>query len=586
MAETQTKWASEAFEFLRLFRRIGDTFFGLGLLQVAWALLILLLSKLLPPSSPAITFANVLTGADATIRLTTLYVYGSLAVFLLWGVTSRFYLYLLLPFLAICRRGIFLISLIMYFVLLIVQLPLNGILARLERRNFRRWEQRLEKDKPQKYENFKKKDEEVRRRVFRGMTKTKLREGLLTDAIQSIFLQIFRFLNSEVWIGFSPLQTYTFDEDIKAAKAPLQVLFLAVGHFNSLYRWHPKLGGIRFFLLSTTPRIENQHTASVLRRLLGMDAVLWGSYQSINPAIIWLNVETLDTIGKKERKDKADEAKNERRAFPDPIRSTYDGTLSLLVQQDSFFDAYSTIVLAVCRVLKSRRRSYDATLWQKIRRIGDPLAFGAEERDLLLAWAEQGMRELKAPLSSAVTGDLSALVAVRSGIREVSNLAAKELRDFRPGGDVGIEDLQQFYAFCVAFDPDCPEHYYRLGAAQCLLGEEEKAVKSLMRAQEKDRASIGYGPDFIYAVGQTEIELWREESAHVSVANVARAIGLGSAETRTLLRDFVYKESELYKSKKLFEGSMPINTSEAVLYRLLDKVPVSRTSGDVAAFNT
>ena len=67
-SKAEGKWMAEAFDFLRLFRRVGRNGFGLLILEIGWALLVLLLGQLPHPDGPP-AVELPLTLQDQTLQL-------------------------------------------------------------------------------------------------------------------------------------------------------------------------------------------------------------------------------------------------------------------------------------------------------------------------------------------------------------------------------------------------------------------------------------------------------------------------------------------------------------------------------------
>src|SRR6266404_9475379 len=92
-------WAIEAFDFLRLFRRVGKSFLGLLLLQIGWTVYILLLDKIIganpDPASTAIPlWPRSALRLPLAFSSNTFLVVGSILIVVGWVFYSGFYQYL------------------------------------------------------------------------------------------------------------------------------------------------------------------------------------------------------------------------------------------------------------------------------------------------------------------------------------------------------------------------------------------------------------------------------------------------------------------------------------------------------------
>src|SRR5919198_2335240 len=136
----ESKWAVEAFDFLRLFRRVGRSFVGLLFLAIGWTLYMILVGKVVgeQPNPYVIDVplpARVPAQAPLTVPLTlpTFYLVGLFLLLLGWGVYSGFYRYVSAPFGLIIKPVVVALLLLGFVPALLLTLVLLPITLPLER---------------------------------------------------------------------------------------------------------------------------------------------------------------------------------------------------------------------------------------------------------------------------------------------------------------------------------------------------------------------------------------------------------------------------------------------------------------------
>jgi hypothetical protein len=109
----------------------------------------------------------------------------------------------------------------------------------------------------------------------------------LLDAVGNLRIR----LDSTALIGLAPFHSYSFDEELKSAKAPLQIFAASVRRLRLGLSDRMILSQVRFIPIPDIVSIESEDDARRWRKRLGLDTLLWGSYLSADPPRIWLNLE-------------------------------------------------------------------------------------------------------------------------------------------------------------------------------------------------------------------------------------------------------------------------------------------------------
>src|SRR5438105_3457520 len=97
----EAKWASELFNFLKLFQRVGRSFVGLVLLEVGWTAIVAIVPKVtLAGGMSGVTLPWIYRDLHFGFRAVStgeLHAMGVAVIALGWLLLSGAYLYLLLP---------------------------------------------------------------------------------------------------------------------------------------------------------------------------------------------------------------------------------------------------------------------------------------------------------------------------------------------------------------------------------------------------------------------------------------------------------------------------------------------------------
>jgi hypothetical protein len=325
---SKTKWASEAYAFLSLFRRLRKRLPGLLMLLLGWGLLIRLVVPLTEdkPASGATSGAHGATGITSAFAV---FLAGSATIAAYWFASSGCWK---IPYLSVARfaRPLASASLMLaLFLFGILMLPLLVLCALGEELHFKYWLRRLNQGKvvaarkdaerelkeiyikeskassgsPISFEDWKRKkgeswiSSEVDRIVkpkFKTEFETtvKFRPMRPWEELQNLVADWRVRLDSKALIGLAPFHSYSFDEEQKSAKAPLQIFAAAIRRLRLGLVDRTIVSRLRFITVPEIVLIESDDAARRWRAWLGLDTLMWGSYLSSNPPRIWLNLES------------------------------------------------------------------------------------------------------------------------------------------------------------------------------------------------------------------------------------------------------------------------------------------------------
>lgn len=576
MAEDNSsgKWAAESFDFLRLFQRIGSQFSGFIMLEIGWALLLLLVAKLsASDATPVIGLPWISANGGFVardVRLTTLFPVGSIGLALIWFFTSGLYLIVWMP-IARCFRflGVAIVT-ILVIALVILTLPIAFISFFVEEYLFRRWKKKVDPEKLQQ--------------IVRDHGETTLREvakkAMKFDAMwlqNWIGNQGHKLMSrwaSVGFVGLAPLYSYSYDEDLFAAKAPLQVFAEAIGRLRLKLKNLDAIHFLRFQSLPHLIRVTSHPSAEWLRKWLGLDALLWGSYLSVAPPKIWLNIEQrLTPVA-------IDQEKSKNWLEIDPLQSSMNLDRAMVVaDQNDPFDVYIVLVIALMEALKSRRE----TKWHSRFKWQDKLYLsGTAVDDIVTHLVRDVLLSLPVtPLKPDKNYPSAKEVLVEIGGKWIAT--ALEGRFKLQQRTERYQLLEEVAQKCVQLKPEDSDNYYRLAVLQCLLDKETKALNSMKAAFDRDKNAKWADEVELMVHAQMDmfdldIEGSRAEIKLAKAAiHVARAITFAKdkeRERKYLLEDF--QKSEYFTFRQFVDK--PLSAAENILYHYLDmqaKMPVA-----------
>jgi hypothetical protein len=251
------KWAAEVYDFVYLFQRDGKRPLGLLFLQLGWLLLVVLLTKLASSEHPPYSFEFVLPSVRSATKIivfkaTTLYLCGSVILSLFWILYSRLYTYLISPILTVIHRLVIIAFFAFVFFIGLLDEVILGVIKLASRK------------KQQRSSSF------------------------LMEFVNPFLRQGWIRLLSRGRIGFAPIVAYSYDEDFRAAKLPLQLLAGAAEQCRLRLTPLGFAKQLAFLYLPVSARISTALKARWLRRWFDLDVILWGSFSEED---LWINFE-------------------------------------------------------------------------------------------------------------------------------------------------------------------------------------------------------------------------------------------------------------------------------------------------------
>lgn len=560
-SKSSSKWASEAYDFLKLFQRIGHQLSGLIMLEIGWALFLNLIVKLsqLEGSVPIIglpwfTFDKGIFIRD--FRVTSIFTFGAFFIALIWFFISKVYLYVYIPIIKIAKQISIVFTHLFFGVLMVfVGIPITAISIPIERMLIKKWEKQLGEEK-------------IKQLVAKHGAKTIYKLALekipyssnkILSPMVSLYTAILIKLVSVGNIGLAPFYSHSFAEDQYAKKAPLQIFASAIGRLRARLRELRAVRFINFMNLPEITSIKTEETARFVRKWFGLDALLWGSYLSANPPHIWLNIEhaLIETAHRKE--------KNEG----DPFDILFNlDEYTVIIDQDDPVDTYIALIITLVYVLRSRRIE-KLTLYPKGV---DKLYYSHADEDALIT-------NLVREALFAVKGPMDDLTLQYSVKHLLIDLAGKWISKQLEGG--GFDKYSRNYSLlrdvaakCVELNPQNPNSQYRLAALECLVENEQAARDAIKAALKEDKELKWIDPIHLESIACVDIAtlsgLWSSEKPKLAkiVVYVARALATGKKHIKESIRKEL-EESKSFQLKELIDKDEPLSTVEIILFDML-----------------
>ena len=543
----QGKWAVEAYDFLRLFRRVGRSFFGVALLILGWTAYLLLLQKLISGSPhlqylslrwPLSSSGQVL--ATVPINTTTIYIAGIVVVLICWSFYSGFYQYAFALAWFITKRVIIVLLIALAVVVFIANIVLLPITWPIERLVVWRWK----KQNPEKLRRIeepllaeaasskKPKSEEtnsspdvkklvVRKLEVKILEKVPVTRWVLSDNYGRLFSAAFSHIYSNGRIGFAPLNSHSYEEDVQAAKVPLQTFNWAITRVRIQLRDFEALDWIKFSFLPSQFYVSAPGRAEFVRRIFHLDILLWGSFAADEKETMWLNIHQNLTNKRAFGDDKVSQKK--RDLFP--LFLELDAPAVSLSQSEPF-EAYAVMLLVVILVLQNRWHEREKS-WFKIF---DRLYYKTLDRkEILNKLASETFLSLT---DRHLSPEQNGLPSTKQLLTEtVGRWVGHQLTEDEPKKHI-IDQLHVIGVKCTELMPTVAEHFYRLGAIECLLKNEEKSVK-MFQAKEIEKSTLDIDPIQELANAQVALDDTDRSRSRAKMAlarfsgHAARALNLG-----------------------------------------------------------
>jgi hypothetical protein len=498
-SESRAKWAGEAYDFLRLFHDVSRRLTGLLLLQIGWALFVYWMQRALAGTSDA-GAAAAGEPTLAGIRVSVIYVTGAVVWLATWLVSSGlWWAARRVAFAAVVRplvrwRPTFLIH-----AALLAAVPLDLIVSavwwaitRLTRRPFYVVsEQALEllsntpDEVTNKLRGLKGRGYVTRKALLNAVSETLTADELALvrgNIVLSVVFARFAIGNraatsagalvnrvlSAMHITFSPLIANSWDEQFLAAAAPAQLFAWPVGQLRAKAIGSKAVRFLGFSVLPPLLTVENAGQASRRRRSLGVDAILWGSYERGENGRLWLHVEQdFQWLPETQQRVSKRGAGATQRIdpFPHALEIRFG---SVNVASDDQLQLYVLLILTILRSIEIRSERS----WKMggTSRFLDSAALDYGLRDYLIDYLVYKAFLPTADQEPATPGHIEPVDAVLT--RTVSQWIGREIAHQRePVTQSRMKHLADLAAKCAALAPDDLETVYRLAACQVLTGD-------------------------------------------------------------------------------------------------------------------
>ena len=599
--KSKAKWAAEAYAFLALFRRLQRRLPGLLMLEFGWGLLIRLVAPLAGENAKTAAVSTSSSHGTEGISAFEVFLIGALAIAVYWLFASGIWK---IPYLWVARpiRPLTSIALVIALIFVgILTLPLLLLAILVDRAHLHFWLKKIDPNKLAKIraDVAEKELREIHKKETKSSDKTptsfedwKITKGstwianeqakIAKPTLTSVFEKETKWrlrrpwegcatlvnewrlrLDSLALIGLAPFHSYSFEEEQKSAKAPLQIFATAIRRLR-LGLYDPMIvSHVRFMTVPEIVAIESEDAARRWRAWLGLDTLLWGSYASTSPTRIWLNVEN-----KRQRND-AEKGSFDREERIDwaPLRTEKVDFAMMEVDQDDQIECYLVVLLCFLRILQRRPEPSGLVAWKqdvlRWKKLSGERTFLRLVRPLL-----PKLKQL--PETNRLDCSPAHLL-----VTYISNWATHEIRWFQRSAE--LRPVSDMLRHCARLEPTCAEHEYRLGAALCLLNNEHGARAAFAKAQALDRHVEFHSPEEITSFASIYLEMaYRGVTASpgesaAAVAFVARAMKLGGPDAAASITENLVKTEFWQHQVSLAEiGIEPSwSTTDLVLCSLL-----------------
>jgi hypothetical protein len=385
-------------------------------------------------------------------------------------------------------------------------------------------------------------------------------------------------VSSLTHLGIAPLQGYSYEEELYALRAPSQTFATAIDDIRWTLRRIPDITLVRFRHLPEQWRPKNSDDAQRLRRLLGFDALLWGTYVSLDPPRVWLNVASdygpssgLGIDGDDAESGGA-ELRDESLLFPFSVEQRIE-TGSFVIDQDQPSQVHAILVLAVAQSVVTRR-----ALGSRLKRLGlgDDYLYQVHIAEILV---EQMIADVFPLLTGSERPNLGAPSVAAVAAEVVGDWVGSRFHNptlFPQRLEViaaRAQWLGDLLDSCMEMNPSSVRNFYRAVAVSVMLGEQEAALEYAREASRLDdfRAIEVNVLPLVYA--EMALESAQRNSGFESrvdiarfSAHAARALNLGGSGVDRKLEELLEGAGDVLTSRL---GGEP--TGVAIVRRLLSE---------------
>jgi hypothetical protein len=310
------------------------------MMQIGWAVLLVLVAQFSnKDETPALSVPGVKALKD--IPLSAVYLPGAFLVLLWWSFTSRSYRLVKLFALRFLRSPV---SIMLWGSWVLLVLTYGLAADAIEERRFNAWKKRQDPKWIAEWEP--KLKQSGLKNEYEKQTKWNLNKPY--ELIGNWVVQVLTNIESAATIALAPFYSYSFEEEQKSTKAPMQIFASAIARLRLALGGVPPMQYVHFITMPDVMRIESDDQARSAVHRYKLDTLLWGSYISPEPPRIWLNIQNR-TKAHEEKRDfeKPDDM------HPLSTRPVID--VMMVVDQNDAVDAYIVILLSYLRTLESRK---------------------------------------------------------------------------------------------------------------------------------------------------------------------------------------------------------------------------------------
>jgi hypothetical protein len=511
--ETEPKYASEASAFIRLFRAEKHSVVGLIVAELIWGYLLFTATKLGGEHTgvpviviPQPTFSWPL---HRWIEVSTkeVFVLGGLAILVAWAFYGPFIKWLSGAVLLAWRAFLSLVFFASAFVMLLIDVLLMPItipveirrLPKLLREHREKWIQERAKGSQFEGQDASKTQEELDKSYDKWVKRQEaifgkrfLREAVLENVRFKVLCILLNFLPplgrllqtsfTGVRIAIAPLALYAETGNSVSGSVLLPGLLDAWRLLRERFAHFKCVRGISLVVLPARIAIHDPLAARRICKIFQLDALIWGSVQR-DTARLSLHMPTTG-VQSNEEDDRYDLAV-QWKMFPNRECDFILPLTTTETSKDGATELYIFLLAAVLQALQYRVRKRERLIFQEF-----PVSSGRRAlRDILLHLVFDVFRVLPdEPLNESLPRSAAAQLT-----DIVSSWAGRQLCTDETSNDHAVlweSDIEQCFARqlcevlrkCTRIAPYCAEHFFRLGAIACYLGNKQLALEAFHKA--------------------------------------------------------------------------------------------------------
>lgn len=310
---------------------------------------------------------------------------------------------------------------------------------------------------------------------------------------------------------------------------------------------------------------QNANDAAILRKILGLDVLVWGSYLAGDSSKIWLNVEQKRRLPKEQKDDRKFDA-----IFgvaPKLDRATFS------IEQADIWDSYISFMLVVMQAVNAR--SFRTKNEKKINwRSFDSLYYANTEIDVVVEYL---IWEVLRFIPFEKMGDRNLLSTRQILVEIAGNWVGQKLMHLSRGESVDslALELLPVAQLCTKLAPDIAENHYRLGTIYALLGQVDQSVESFGNALQYETPNVFAKRTEHIAEFQVEIDIKGDSTDKLSpgrlAAYIARFINIDGEKGKAYIQKTMENEKWLSYWRDLLGQTYKTEPIYRVLLKLVSK---------------